>query len=158
MIPYRIFIAAFLTLLIILNKMILTKSRNSRMNSLIFKMTIGTVYYMAVFYWILSIFSLSTKWYAYVISAIIALCAFVYYYFVYLYNDKIIKPQGTYYDYIGKIGTIISKIDNGYIGQFNDTKELVIVNAEENFNIHDKFQISEIKDGKIMIIKYINNE
>jgi len=160
MIPYRIFIAAILTLVIILNKISLNKPQRLRLNSLVAKMTMGTVYFLAAFYWILSIFCFSTKWYAYLISIIIAFVTFVYYYFVYLYDGK--KKENVAYnyaDYIGRIGKVTSKIENGYIGKFDDAKELVFINSTDTLEIGEDFQISEIKEGKIMAIKYnLNNK
>lgn len=161
MIPYRIFLAAIFTLVIILDK--ISSVFSDKKDTFIYRSLMTAVYCVASFYWTFSIFHYSTELYTYLISITVSFSVLVYMTFKNLTAEKkdVAVPDFKYL--IGMTGKIshpydMSSTEKGFIGQIDNTNELVFFKSDEVFETNDRFKIIDIKGENIIVKKEISNE
>lgn len=160
-VPYYILFASIATLIILMNGTFLTFPKGGRPVDIFMKILCG----VAIFFWTMDVFGKPSVG-AFVTSGILALFAFL---IGPLKGSTTVMDSGqidmrpptvqigTEFDlpYIGHTGKIYCPTgqEGNYLGILDTNHESIIVYSETKFEAEEKFIITGVKNGKILIDK-----
>ena len=160
MIPTNVLIASIATLVILLNGTFLMFPK-SRPADILMKIFCG----VAVYFWTMAIFGPPSKT-AYIVSGILALIGFL---IGPLKSMETTTPKSMIMEpikvqsstdtaelpFMGKTGKVFcqSGEKNGYLGILDENSDSILVYCNETLEDEDRFIISDVKDGRIIVDK-----
>lgn len=160
MIPTKILIASIATLVILMNGTFL-KFPKGRPADILMKIFCG----VAVYFWTMAIFGTSSVA-AYIVSGMLALLAFLIGPLKSVENadpkPMITDPiriqssaDVTELPFMGKTGKVYcqSGEKNSYLGILDENGDSILVYCDENLKDEEKFIVSDVKDGRIIVDK-----